>query len=260
MISGTYLKTSLHNHSDHDPFDGASGRKLINFSPYNLIDRAAALNYQVLALTHHGKLAWDEQWKNYAQTKNILLIPGLELYLTEQDDLPRDPRTNKPKSWWKTMHTLILNCETSTTIEEVHTFRQLEGYKKKHPEIFVIAPHPFFYIESLGKKLEKYLTLFDAIEISRFYCQFINYNKKAVAIAKKYNLPFIATTDTHKLEDLETNYCLIEAQKNPTSIFAALRAGKFQNISTPMKLKDFLTSFFKVPFRKADQALISLNK
>ncbi|MFC1802176.1 PHP-associated domain-containing protein [Patescibacteria group bacterium] len=210
------LKTNLHSHSFGDPQDPA-----IKYTSKELIDYASSLGFGVLAITHHKSFAYTEELRKYAESKNILLISGIELNITKQKK-----------------HLLVLNCEKS--IESVKTFEDLREYKAKHPEIFVIAPHPYFPRRScLGNLVEENINLFDAIEHSWFYSKRKNYNKKAEEIAKKYNLPFISTSDTHWLTKLNKDYAEIEIEeKTVETVFEAIREGKFQNTTRP---KRFIT-------------------
>lgn len=213
------LKTNLHFHANEDPTHS------IEYSVLEGIDYASKLDFQVLALTCHNKVALIEEHKKYALSKNILLISGVEINIGEK---PEDGR-----------HLLILNCDKEA--EEIKTFQDLEIYKKNHPEIFVIAPHPFFPSffkkQSLLEYTDKYIHLFDAIEHSWFYSKLINKNIPAVKLAQKRNKPLISTSDTHFMDFLDTDYCLIETEeKTPEAIFQSLKKHTFKNVTRPKKL------------------------
>jgi len=124
---------------------------------------------------------------------------------------------------------IVLNC--GKEIEKVKSFQELADFKEKNPRIFILAPHPFLFgLKKLGRRLLENIELFDAIEMTVFSNKTFNFNKKAVEIAEKYNKPFIATSDTHFLNDLERGYALINApQKTIESIFEAVKKGNFQN-------------------------------
>lgn len=208
------LKANLHFHSGEDPYENVA------YSIYEGIDRAAALGIEALAVTCHRTFVWKPEYAEYAASKKVLLIPGIEVNLDE-------------KRGRYGRHTVILNCDKSA--EKLETFADLKEYRKNHPEIFVIAPHPFYYgFFSLKKYLEKYIRLFDAIEQSWYYSKFFNRNKKAEAMAKKHNLPYISTSDTHFFDFLGENYAVISAEeKTIPAIFRAIRERKFENVTRP---------------------------
>jgi len=214
------LKTNLHFHTADDPRHKHS----IKYTFEEGVDYAASLGFDVIALTCHRTAVIKPHYKSYAASKNILFIPGIELNIDERRNM-------------RGKHLIVLNCREN--IEEIKTFSELENYKKTYPEIFVLAPHPYFYGNySLKGYLEKYIHLVDGIEHSWFYSKLFNRNKKAKDIAIKYNLPLIATSDAHFLNNMNKDYTLVDAvQKTPEAIFEALKQKKFKNITSP---KEFL--------------------
>lgn len=210
------LKTNLHFHTADDPQDN------ISYTLEEGIDHAASLGFEVIALTCHASVQWRPSYAEYAASKNILLISGIEANIGER---PGEKR-----------HLLILNCDKSA--EKIKNFADLAEYKKNHSEIFVIASHPYFPGDTTLKKyLEKYIHLMDGIEHSWFYSKGFNLNKKAERIARHYNLPFIATSDTHFFTHMNTDYTVIDAEKkSPEAIFKALRQHQFSNATSPKRL------------------------
>lgn len=213
------LKSNLHFHTNDDPTHN------IEYNTIEGIDKAADLGFQVLALTCHEKVIYNNDYKRYANSKNILLIPGVELNVGE----------NKKEG----RHLLILNC--SKEVEDIETLRDLEKYKKENPGIFVMAPHPYFPSftkkQSLMEYTEKYSHLFDAIEHSWFYSTLINKNIPAKNLAQKKNISFIATSDTHFFNFMDTDYCLIETEnKTKEDVIWSLKKGSFRNITRPKKI------------------------
>lgn len=200
------LKTNLHFHTKEDKQD------FIDHSALEGIDYAASLGFTVLAITPHLYFWHSKELDDYAASKNILLIWGTEIEINKK-------------------HIVVLNC--GKDVEEIKSFKDLEVYKNNHPEIFVLASHPFYGRKSLNGHLEENIHLFDAIELSWFYSRFFNRNKKAELIAKKYSLPFIATSDTHFLDFCDKNYILVDVkEKSVKAIFEAIRRHKFENITS----------------------------
>jgi len=205
------LKANLHFHSSDDPQD------CIEYTFFEGIDEAARGNFEVLALTCHDFFVDKNEYREYAAKKNILFIPGIEKTIQKK-------------------HVVILNA--SKEAENIKNFEDLAVYKKNNPHCFIMAPHPYFHGgSSLKKSLENNINLFDAIEFSWFYSKMFNCNKRAESIAKKYNLPLIATSDTHILPFINLSYSLIEAEeKNIAAIFEAIRKKRFININPPKKI------------------------
>lgn len=202
------LKANLHLHTKDDPED------LIPYTFETAIKEAAKLGFQVIAITCHNSFVFHEKYRIFADENNILLIPGIEKTIQKK-------------------HVLILNCDKNA--ENIKNFKELETYKKTNPDIFIIAPHPFFYGNTaLKKKLLQNIRIFDAIEHSWFYSKKFNRNTKGSETARKFNLPFIATSDTHNLFFLDTNYALIEAEeKTIPAILKAIHDREFKNVTAP---------------------------
>ena len=205
------LKTNLHFHTKKDDIG-------ITYDIYKAVDYAKEQGFNVLAYTSHKKFKFKQEYADYASQKGILLIPGIEVEI-------------------KRKHVVILNCEKEA--EEIKTFEDLADYKRKNPQIFVIAPHPFVWnSKSLSSKLLANINLFDAIELTVFSNKIFNFNKKAQEVAEKYQKPLVATSDTHFLKDFNRGYALInvEVPTSRESIFAAIRKGDFQNKLNSMNL------------------------
>ncbi len=213
------LKTNLHLHTNDDPEDG------LQYSFIQALDEAKRLGFGCLALTCHNKFIDDPTYAAAAKERGILFIPGIELSINRQ-------------------HVVILNADKS--VEKVGSLQQLARYKAEHPEIFILAPHPYFKTAfCLGEELEKHQELFDAIERSWFYTKRIDMNVKAEAFAKSTNKPYVATSDLHDLRFMDVSYANIEVEEQSIhAVFAALRAQKFSNVSSPRKLFRELIPYF----------------
>lgn len=216
------LKTNLHFHAIEDDVG-------VRYSIYNAIDCAKEKNFDVLAYTPHKKFLFHKKYAEYAGNKGILLIPGTEMKIKRKE-------------------IVILNCDKE--IEKVKTFQELADYKKRNPQILIMAPHPFvFGLKNLGRRLLKNIALFDAVEMSVYSNKILNFNKKAGKTAAKYNKPFIATSDTHFFKDFERGYALIETRnKSIEAIFGAIKNGNFQNKSNSMSLLSMLAFYVKIIF------------
>lgn len=226
------VKASLHIHTKEDVRDG----HFIKYNIYKLINKARSFDFKVIAITGHEKYLFTEDHFNYAEKKGILLIPGIELSL---DNI-----------FFKCSHIIVLNCKKE--VEKIKTIAELKKYKTKHPEIFIFPPHPNYgFFESIGiQKLIENISLFDAIEHSWFYSKQFNWNKDVKKIARAYNLPFIATSDAHTLEYLNTDYLMIDINKlTKEDIFRAIKNKKYKNITAPKKFIKLIIYFISILFK-----------
>ena len=114
------LKVDLHTHTADDPIDR------IPYSAKELIDQAAALDYQALAITLHEHQLDIGPLTAYAAERGIVLIPGIERSVESR-------------------HVLLLNFKSGT--EEVQTFEDLARLKRRRQGL-VVAQHPFFRLDS----------------------------------------------------------------------------------------------------------------
>lgn len=203
------LKIDLHMHSKEDREDN------ISYSAKQLIDKAADLSYDALSLTFHKRFFWKQDIVRYAKNKGITLIPGAELSIEGKD-------------------VLVYNLKKGD--DKIKTFRELRELKKRRKELFIMAPHPYFYLSfCLEDKLEEHIDLFDAIEYCWFFTSYFNRNKKAEIIAKKHMLPLVATSDNHLLWNFGKNYNLIDT-KDTKDIFKAIKEGKFKKHAKPRSI------------------------
>src|SRR5512139_3862073 len=111
------LRGDLHHHISADPIDGA----FIRHSPGELIDRAAALGLNVLAITCHESVPYDQDAIRYAASRGVLLLRGMEAAVDGH-------------------HVLLLNFRDFPP----GVCTAAEVAERKTSEALVIAPHPFY--------------------------------------------------------------------------------------------------------------------
>jgi len=231
------LKASLHTHTMEDKTEGY----IIRYDVYQLIDWSAFLGFKVLGLTCHKKLVYREDYVSYAASRGILLLLGVELNM-------------RKKMIRNDLVILNVNPEEAKAVEKINTFRKLSDYKKNHPEIFVLAPHPLSDRRfSMGKKkFIKNIDLFDGVEHCWYYSRrLINPNKKTQKITRQYSKPFVATSDAHFLKYFNTDYILVEADKlEAASFFEAIRRGAFTNVTKPKKFYQLAWCALHFQFKK----------
>jgi predicted metal-dependent phosphoesterase TrpH len=202
------LKVELHTHTADDPVDA------IPHTTFDLIDHAAALGYDALAITLHDHQLDLRRFTPYAAERGIVLIPGVE-------------RTIEGR------HVLLLNFARGT--EDVRTFEDLARLKARVPGL-VIAPHPFFpSTVCLRSALERHVDLFDAVERNAMYTRAVDFNVAAERFAARHGKPVVGNGDVHRLAQLGSTYSLVDAERDPDAICAAIAAGRVIVDSRPLE-------------------------
>jgi predicted metal-dependent phosphoesterase TrpH len=201
------LKVDLHLHSSEDPVD------VIDHSAHQLIDKAAELGFDALALTLHDCDLRDPALVAYARDRGIVLVPGVE-------------RTIEGR------HVVLLNFAEPTG--HVRTFADLAELRRTGSGL-VVAAHPYFPDRTcLRSRLDRHVDLFDAIEWSYFWTRGLNFNAKAARLAAKHGKPLVANSDLHDLRQLGRTYSLVLADRDPDSICAAIREGRVSIQTSPV--------------------------
>jgi predicted metal-dependent phosphoesterase TrpH len=203
------LKVELHTHTADDPIDR------IPHSTCELIDRAAALGYDAVAITLHERQLHLEPWRAYAAERGVVLIPGIEQAIEGK-------------------HVLLLNFPARAT-DSVKTFADLARLKQSEPGL-VVAPHPFFPSSTaLWSRLDQHADLFDAVERNAMYMRGLDFNQRAERWAALHGKPMVGNGDVHRLEQLGTTYSLVDtAERTPGAICRAIAAGRVQVASRPL--------------------------
>ena len=193
------LKVDLHIHTGDDPVDP------IPYTTDELIERAAALGFDALAITLHDHQLDLARFAAHAEERGLVLIPGVE-------------RTIEGK------HVLLLNFARGS--DDVRTFDDLKRLRRNQPGL-VVAPHPFFPTSScLQGQLTRYADLFDAVEWNAMFTSAANFNRRARRWAQRFGKPMVGNGDVHRLRQLGTTCSLIDAERNADAICAAVAAGR----------------------------------
>ena len=205
------LKVELHTHTADDPIDA------IPHTTFQLIDRAAVLGYDALAVTLHDHQLDLRRFAPYAAERGIVLIPGVE-------------RTVEGR------HVLLLNFARGT--EDVRTFADLARLKASVPGL-VVAPHPFFPAAAcLRGALERHADLFDAVERNAMFIRGVDFNRAAERFAARHGKPIVGNCDVHRLAQLGSTYSLVDAPRDPEAICDAIAAGRVRVESRPLAWTD----------------------
>jgi predicted metal-dependent phosphoesterase TrpH len=202
------LKVELHAHSADDPLDA------IPHTTAQLIERAAAMGYDALAVTLHDRQLNLAAYASFAADRGVTLIPGTE-------------RTIEGK------HVLLLNFTRAA--EDVRTFADLAALKRSEAGL-VIAPHPYFPGGTClgGGLMDRHADLFDAVEYNAMFTSSLNFNRPAEKWARSHGKPMTGNGDIHRLGQLGTTYSLVDAEPHADAICRAVREGRVVVDATPI--------------------------
>ena len=201
------LKIDFHTHTGEDPKD-----RYIVYSARQLLDRAATHHFDAICIANHEAVFYNDTIRSYAEERGILLIPGIEAKVEGK-------------------HVLLVNCKRP--YHSPLTFDRLRAHAGA--DALIVAPHPFYPKPyCLQEQLEAHIRLFDAIEYAHLHFRLLNFNKKAVRIAHKYDLPLIGTSDAHELRQLNSTYSLVEAECTIPAIIEAVKQHRVEVVTRPL--------------------------
>ena len=204
------LKCDLHLHTKEDP------RHQLSYTAKELIDAASGHGFDVLSITNLNTVTYNSDLASYAEERGILLIPGVEATVMGK-------------------HVLIYGVDKMDEKWDSLTFFDLK--RLKAAGAFIVAPHPYYpNYNCLGNLLDRFSTLFDAVEYSHLYTRKVNFNLKAQEFAKRQGIPILGLSDTHSLKQLNYTYTLLDANKDMSSIFQSIKDDKVTIVTRPAKL------------------------
>src|SRR4029077_17678137 len=177
-----WIKIELHIHTLDDPKDA------VDYSAHQLLERARALGFRVLAITLHDAVFNRPEVFADAAAMGILLIPAAEMRLQGAD-------------------VIVLNV-SAEEIVELKTFDDLRRLRERRGDsIFTIAPHPFYMFGgSIGSRLFQEIDCFDAIEFCHFHVGLFNPNRRAKRVEARFPKPLSPTPDAHRLHPFGRHY------------------------------------------------------
>lgn len=228
-----WIKLDLHTHTLDDPMDA------LDFSAHQLLERAKALDFAVLAITLHDAVFDRAEVFADAAQMGILLIPAAEVRILGAD-------------------VILLNTNREE-VAEVHSFEDLRRLRaRRGASLYTIVPHPFYVTGGSmgGETLRREIDCFDAIEFCHFHRGCFDRNRPAVRAATEFGKPLIATSDAHRLHAFGSHYTSMPRpqQMNIESVIAGLRRGPLRLTSPPCSMTDILSALYFIfvehPIRK----------
>ncbi len=223
------LKADLHIHTGEDPIDQMA------HSATDLIDRAADLGFDALAITLHDSQFSNRRVFDYARDRGLTLIPGIERTIEDR-------------------HVLLLNCPAAA-VDSARTFDDVVRVKAQTSGL-VIAPHPYFPGRScLRSQLDAHADLFDAVEWSYFWTRGINFNTRAAEWARAHGKPLVGNSDLHNLRQLGRTYSLIDAPADAPAICDAIRQGRVTLRTDPVPIPELVDVFSRMTLRSSERSI-----
>jgi len=187
------IQADLHVHTTHSADSSTNPKMLVE-------QLCSHPTIKAVAITDHDTIEGYFKVQELATAyKDVLIIPGVEITTPEGDLIVLGIDELPPKPW---------------NVKDVIDFsREKDGT--------IIAAHPFreHGLRSLAKNYH-----FDAIETLNGGTQ-PSLNKLAEKLAKEIDLPGVAGSDAHNIEDLWSVYTEIEASLNVDAIMKTIRKG-----------------------------------
>lgn len=211
-------RVELHSHCQGDPVD-----RHLKHTVFEQIDRAKEVGIDALAITWHRRICDNPEANAYARDRGILLIAGIEADMDHRQ------------------HLLVLNVAEGD-LPGTPTWDQVRALRARKPQVFVIAPHPFYpHPTCIGNRLTENVDSIDAVEWCSIHVHWvpsrINPNLRAARWAHQHGKPMVACSDAHTLQAIGKNTSTVEAEAlTPDALFAGIRAGhvSFHRRSLPL--------------------------
>jgi len=196
------LCVDLHVHTIY------SGDALI--TPKQLVDALHANSFlKTVAVTDHSTLEGYHFVSKLATVyDDVLVLPGIEA-VTPRGEL------------------VIIGCEERpplpSTPEQLIDFAEARG-------AVTVAPHPFRAPSGLGDYVRRLKP--SAIEVFNPAALAVQ-NRMALQLAKELNLPQVAVSDAHAINELGVAYTKIDAGQSVDEILKAIKNGQVQPVTNP---------------------------
>ena len=216
----------LHTHSHYSLLDGLS-----KIGP--LVDRAKELGMEALALTDHGNLYGSVEFYKKAKAAGIKPIIGVETYVARHSRLSKDPKVDNIRYH---LTLLVKDKEGYRNLVQLITKSHLEGFyykpridkellEKYHEGLICLSG---CFSGEVGKLLragdkegaEEAIKYYHGLFGEDYYLEIQPHNpdlhEDLVSFSKKFNIPLVATQDSHYLnrEDAPIHEILLAIQTN----------------------------------------------
>ena len=173
-------------------------------SPKKVVDFAISKNLGCIAICDHGTIKGALKAVDYAKSKPILVIVGIEVKSKEGDILGLDVKE-----------------KIKDGLSAIETIKEIIKQKG-----MVVIPHPFDYFSPFSG-LENFIGLFKekkvAIEILNTSLFFNFCNFQARQFAEKFDLLFVAGSDAHSLDFIGRAYLKIKKKETQKEVLEEIK-------------------------------------
>ena len=191
-----------------------------SITPKRLVDALHAHSFlKTVAVTDHKTLdGYYHVSKLATAYEDILVMPGIEALTTHGDVVIIGTEERPP-------HPM--------TPEKVIEFAEERN-------AIAVIPHPFRTLNSLGDYARRLQPT--AIEVYNPNAT-QEQNRMALELAKELNLPQVAVSDAHNIDELGKGYTKVNATQSMDEILNAVKSGQTQPIQNPQTIT-FRNSYF----------------
>jgi len=171
-------------------------------NPRDLVRVAASKGYNVLGVADHNTTKGATVTKRIAR-KGIMIIPGEEI------------TTN-----YGEVIVFLSDGKYNRNLEDICERAQDENH-------FIVVSHPFDFLRkgSIKSNIEK-ASKIDAIEVFNSRVVLQRFNERAEEYAKINNIPIIAGSDAHLVEEIGNVTCILDCDRSVDSILSYVTKGK----------------------------------
>lgn len=187
------IQADLHVHTNYSADAIISPKTIVNHLH-------AHPTIKAIAITDHNSLKGYSKVKKLASPhKDLIIIPGIEISTNEGDILILGVEEEPPKPW---------------TVKNIISFA-------KEREGLSIVPHPYrsYGLGDLARHHD-----FDSVETLNG-ASTPSLNKQAAQLAELMQLPGVAGSDAHYIEDMWTVYTEIQSSPEVHEILKAIKRG-----------------------------------
>jgi len=194
------VKVDFHIHTNFS-YDGIS-------SPREVVESAIARGLDAICITDHHETKGALQALSFNYSKDILIIPGIEIRSKEGDILGINIREKIPDGL-SAKETIIAVNKLGGLAIIAHPFVWLRGFSGNIVKIFRDLSDLNLAIEVTNASIPDY------------------FNKKAFLFARKFNLPCTAGSDAHEADCVGNAFLEIEGENlSVQEIFWAVKNKK----------------------------------
>jgi predicted metal-dependent phosphoesterase TrpH len=172
-----------------------------------LVDHAEAEGLGAIAVTDHNVLGGALEALDYAQGRELVVIPGEEVKTDDQGE--------------------VIGLFLEHEIPRGLSFGDTIGAIREQGGL-VYVPHPFDRLHAIPdpRTLHRHLADIDVLEVYNARLLFEAYNDEALRFARKYNLTMGAGSDAHVLQGVGTGALRMRAFRDAEEFLISLRTAE----------------------------------